>query len=38
MRARVACVTDIRVAHLDGSHHLQLEHPRAVADWIEHAD
>jgi len=37
MSARVACVADIRVTHLDGSHHLQLEHPRAVADWIDHA-
>lgn len=34
MRARVACVADIQVAGLDGSHHLQLEHPQAVADWI----
>ena len=36
MRARVACVTDIQVEHMDGSHHLHLEHPHAVADWINH--
>jgi pimeloyl-ACP methyl ester carboxylesterase len=34
MQARAACVADIRVSHLDGGHHLHLEHPQAVADWI----
>ena len=37
LRARAACVADIQVVHMDGSHHLQLEHPHAVADWIAHA-
>ena len=34
MQARAACVADITVKHMDGGHHLHLEHPRAVADWI----
>lgn len=34
MQARAACVPDIAVAHMDGGHHLHLEHPQAVADWI----
>ncbi|MEO8777232.1 MAG: alpha/beta fold hydrolase [Rhodanobacter sp.] len=34
MRARAACVAEISVAHMDGGHHLHLEHPRAVADWM----
>ena len=34
MRARAACVADITVMHMDGGHHLHLEHPRAVADWM----
>ena len=33
MQRRAACVRDIRVTHLAGGHHLQLEHPEAVADW-----
>ncbi|WP_243042252.1 alpha/beta fold hydrolase [Dyella sedimenti] len=33
MQARAACVRDIAVTHLDGGHHLHLEHPEAVADW-----
>jgi pimeloyl-ACP methyl ester carboxylesterase len=33
MRARAACVRDIAVEHLDGGHHLHLEHPAAVAAW-----
>lgn len=37
MDARIACMADIQVARMDGSHHLHLEHPRAVAEWIEHA-
>ena len=34
MQGRAACVGDIAVTHMDGGHHLQLEHPQAVADWI----
>jgi pimeloyl-ACP methyl ester carboxylesterase len=34
MQARAACVPDIRISHLDGGHHLHLEHPQAVTDWI----
>ncbi len=37
VRMRAACVADIEVSHMDGSHHLHLEHPQAVADWIGHA-
>jgi len=34
MQARAACVAGITVNHLGGGHHLHLEHPQAVADWI----
>ncbi|MDE1963981.1 MAG: alpha/beta hydrolase [Xanthomonadaceae bacterium] len=34
MQQRAECVRDIRVTHLAGGHHLQLEHPESVADWI----
>jgi Predicted hydrolases or acyltransferases (alpha/beta hydrolase superfamily) len=34
MQARATCVANIRVNNLDGGHHLQLEHPAAVAEWI----
>jgi pimeloyl-ACP methyl ester carboxylesterase len=34
MQARAACVANITVTHMDGGHHLHLEHPQAVADWI----
>lgn len=34
MQARAACVTDIRVSHLDGGHHLHLQHAQIVADGI----
>lgn len=34
MQLRAACVETIRVSHMDGGHHLHLEHPQAVADWI----
>ncbi|MEO6798338.1 MAG: alpha/beta hydrolase [Rhodanobacter sp.] len=34
MRARADCVPQISVKHMDGGHHLHLEHPQAVADWI----
>ncbi|MHA6206133.1 alpha/beta fold hydrolase [Dyella soli] len=33
MQARADCVDDIEVSHMDGGHHLQLEHPDAVAAW-----
>lgn len=35
MQARAACVARIAVTRMDGGHHLQLEHPQAVADWID---
>lgn len=38
MQARMACVRDIRMDSMDGSHHLHLQHPDAVADWIGRAD
>lgn len=34
MQARAACVARIAVTRMDGGHHLHLEHPQAVADWI----
>ncbi len=34
MQARAACVPQIAISHMDGSHHLHLEHPEAVAAWI----
>lgn len=34
MQARAACVADITVDHVDGGHHLHLEHPEVVAEWI----
>jgi pimeloyl-ACP methyl ester carboxylesterase len=34
MEARAACVPRINVEHLAGGHHLQLEHPQAVAQWV----
>lgn len=34
MQARAACVGDIAITHMDGGHHLQLEHPAAVAAWV----
>ena len=37
MQQRAACVTDIRVSRLDGGHHLHLEHPAAVAEWMRQA-
>lgn len=35
MRERADCVADIRVEHLGGGHHLQLEHPAAVAASLD---
>ena len=34
MQARADCVAHIAVSHMDGGHHLHLEHPQAVVDWI----
>lgn len=34
MQARAACVPHIAVEYMAGGHHLQLEHPQAVAAWI----
>ncbi len=34
LRERAACVPDIAVSWMAGCHHLHLEHPQAVADWI----
>ncbi|HEV2682177.1 MAG TPA: alpha/beta hydrolase, partial [Rhodanobacter sp.] len=33
MQARAACVADIATTCMAGGHHLQLEHPQAVAAW-----
>ncbi|MEO8999710.1 MAG: alpha/beta hydrolase [Rhodanobacter sp.] len=33
MQVRAACVPDITIEHMDGGHHLHLEHPQAVAEW-----
>lgn len=35
MRARADCVAHITVSHMDGGHHLHLEHPDEVAAWID---
>jgi pimeloyl-ACP methyl ester carboxylesterase len=37
MQARAAHVRHIHVEHMDGGHHLHLEHPQAVADWLHRA-
>lgn len=37
MQARADCVPDITVSHMAGGHHLHLEHPAAVAAWIDAA-
>lgn len=34
MRQRADCVPRITVSHMNGGHHLHLEHAAAVADWI----
>lgn len=34
LQVRIDCVDDIQVRHMDGGHHLHLEHPDAVADWL----
>lgn len=33
MAERIACVPTIQVTHMDGGHHLHLEHAEAVAEW-----
>jgi hypothetical protein len=33
MQIRADCVTDMATSHMAGGHHLQLEHPQAVAAW-----
>jgi pimeloyl-ACP methyl ester carboxylesterase len=37
MQTRAARLQRIRVEHMDGGHHLHLEHPQAVADWLHGA-
>lgn len=37
MQVRIDCVADIQVTHMDGGHHLHLEHPAAVANWLQAA-
>jgi pimeloyl-ACP methyl ester carboxylesterase len=37
MRERAACMPRLRVTHMDGGHHLHLEHPQAVAAWMNAA-
>ncbi|NII12153.1 alpha/beta hydrolase [Oleiagrimonas sp. C23AA] len=34
MAERIACINDIQAQHLDGGHHLHLEHPQTVADFL----
>ncbi|MEX1827909.1 alpha/beta fold hydrolase [Luteibacter sp. CQ10] len=34
LQVRIDCVADITVTHRDGGHHLHLEQPAAVADWL----
>ena len=34
MQVRIDCVADIKVTHMHGGHHLHLEDPAAVADWL----
>jgi len=34
MQERAALLPRIAVAHMDGGHHLHLEHPQAVASWL----
>jgi pimeloyl-ACP methyl ester carboxylesterase len=37
LQVRIDCVENIRVTHMDGGHHLHLEHPEAVANWVHAA-
>ncbi|WP_225737158.1 alpha/beta fold hydrolase [Dyella acidiphila] len=34
MQQRAALLANITMTHMDGGHHLHLEHPQAVADWL----
>lgn len=34
MAARAACVPHLAIEHMGGGHHLQLEQPQAVAQWV----
>jgi pimeloyl-ACP methyl ester carboxylesterase len=34
MQARADCVAQIAVSHVDGGHHLHLEHPAIVDEWV----
>ena len=34
--APAGCVARVAVEHMEGGHHLQLEHPQAVAAWMLH--
>lgn len=39
MQMRAARLPRIAIEHMDGGHHLQLEHPQAVAQWVlRHTD
>lgn len=35
LQVRIDCVDRIEVTHMDGGHHLHLEHPQAVATWLK---
>jgi pimeloyl-ACP methyl ester carboxylesterase len=37
MQERARLLSHIKVEHMDGGHHLHLEHPQAVAQWIHAA-
>ncbi|MEO5813619.1 MAG: alpha/beta hydrolase [Rhodanobacter sp.] len=37
IRERADCIGAIQISHMDGCHHLHLEHPQAVAEWINAA-
>jgi pimeloyl-ACP methyl ester carboxylesterase len=37
IQARANCLPEITVSHMDGGHHLHLEYPQAIADWISAA-
>jgi len=37
LQVRMDCVDDLEVTHMDGGHHLHLEHPEAVARWLRTA-
>jgi pimeloyl-ACP methyl ester carboxylesterase len=37
LQVRIDCVDEIKVKHMDGGHHLHMEHPEAVANWVHAA-